>query len=1017
MKLSAEGKLRLAVQMAFIAGAGTVAGAAFAQDSTQLQGVTVTGSRIKQPNLTSSSSMVVVTDKELQLEGTVNVETLLNNLPQTFAGFGTTDSNGATGTATVDLRGLGPQETLVLIDGKRLMPGDPLQTPPSADLNFIPAALVDRVDILSGGASAVYGSDAVAGVVNFVMKKDFQGFRIDSQVSRTDHSDGTTYNPTLIWGNNFSGGKGNVTLFAGFEKMDAITEDKRGFSSVALKTKHTGGHYYHSAYGSSVIQQGRFISYDAYYAGQYTKGVPYDFVAPAKGSTAATPYAGESFNFAPYNYLQRPDTRYNFGGFAHDKINDHLEIYGSAMFMDNHTVARVAPSGVFGLIEQVPCSNPLLTADEVADFCTNPNADNAAYNAANPPPAPQAPAPFDTATLEVLRRTPEVGARADDLRHDQFRINVGVRGDIIDGIGYDVSAQHGEVIYSHNYLGYTNNTAIANALNVVNTGTAAAPVATCQSVVDGTDPNCVPLNIFTQNSISPAAAKYITGVGESQASSVEQVVNTSLNADLGEYGVKSPLAKTGLGVAGGVEYRTESLDYRPDAVIAAGDLGGLGGASPAVQGAFNVHEEFIETQLPIAENIPGAKLLSIDGAYRLSHYSIAGEAHNFKGGLKYAPTSDALFRGSFQRATRAPSVSELFAPVAFGLVGGSDPCAASNLYVANPDGSLSSTLQPGAPTAAQCANTGVTAKEYGTPGTAPGGIKDCLAGQCNVKGGGNLDLFNELSITRSAGIVLTPRFVKNFSWSVDYFDITVRHAIGSVPFATTLNECLTTGSPFYCDTIHRGSLGGLSGDTSGGGNYVDANTVNTGLLRTKGFDTEMDYRIRLRNLGMGDNGQFVFQYTATYLTNYSAESSPLTGVYECVGRFGTTCGTPNPRYRHKVRLTWDSPFGLQVSGLWRYFGDVDLDTNSGDPHFGAKTEDNANGHIGAKQYFDLSSAYVLPVKAVNLTLRAGISNLFGQAPPVLDQTIASPPFGNGNTFPNVYDSLGRVIFVGATLDL
>lgn len=998
MKLSAEGKIRLAVKLAFIAGAGTVAGGAFAQDSTQLQGVQVTGSRIKQPNLTSSSAMVVISDKELQLEGTVNVSTLLNNLPQTFAGFGTTDSNGSTGTSTVDLRGLGPQETLVLIDGKRLMPGDPLQSPPSADLNFIPAALVDRIDILSGGASAVYGSDAVAGVVNFVMKKDFQGFRIDAQASRTDHSDGTTYNPTLIWGNNFSGGKGNVTLYAGFQKMDAITQDRRPFSRVAYKTSADGKS--HIPYGSSVLTQGRFISYDNYYAGK-----PYDFIAPVAGSSNPTPYAGENFNFAPYNYLQRPDTRYNLGGFAHDKINDHLDIYGSAMFMDDHTVAQVAPSGIFGTIETVPCSNPLLTPGEVDTFCN--------------PAVPQVTA--GAATLEVLRRTPEVGPRDDDFRHDQFRIQIGARGDINKAIGYDVSAQHGEVIYSHQYLGYTNLTSVAKALDVVNTGTAAAPVATCQSVVDGTDPNCVPLNIFSQNSITPAAAKYITGNGESLASSVEQVVTATVNADLGEYGVRSPLSKSGLGLAGGFEYRTESLDYRPDAVISAGDLGGLGGASPPVSGAFNVHEEFIEAQMPLLEDQVGAKLLQADAAYRLSKYSIAGEAHNYKAGLKYAPTSDALFRGSFQRATRAPSVSELFAPTAFGLVGGSDPCAATNLYVPvdpkDPTQGLTTTLQPNAPTAAQCANSGVTAKQYGTPGSTPGTIRDCLAGQCNVFTGGNLALQNELSVTRSFGVVLTPRVVKNLSVSVDYFDITVRHAISTVPFASTLTECLDTDNPFYCDNIHRGGQGGLSGDTSGGGNFVNAQTVNTGLERTKGFDTQVDYRIRLRELGMGNNGQFVFSYSATYLTNFSFESSPLAGVYECVGRFGTTCGTPNPRYRHKFRVTWDTPIGLQVSGLWRYFGGVKLDTNTNDPHLSNGSFDAVDSHIPNKQYFDLSSAYALPIKSVNLTLRAGISNLFGQAPPILNQTIASPPFGNGNTFPNVYDSLGRVIFVGMTMDL
>jgi hypothetical protein len=174
----------------------------------------------------------------------------------------------------------------------------------------------------------------------------------------------------------------------------------------------------------------------------------------------------------------------------------------------------------------------------------------------------------------------------------------------------------------------------------------------------------------------------------------------------------------------------------------------------------------------------------------------------------------------------------------------------------------------------------------------------------------------------------------------------------------------------------------------------------------------------LKDIGLGNNGRFVFQYISTYLYNLSAESGPGIGVYECVGRFGTTCGTPNPRYRHKLRATWDSSFGLSVSGNWRYFGPVFLDSNTSDPHLSSGGKfDEIDGHFSAKQYMDLSGAYTLPTAQRNITLRFGCSNIFGEGPPQTNQTIAAPPFGNGNTFPNVYDSLGRVWFVGATVDL
>jgi outer membrane receptor protein involved in Fe transport len=978
MKLSAEGKLRLAAKLAVIAGVGTVAGGAYAQESsTQLQGVQVTGSRIKQANLTGSSSVTVISDKELQLEGTVNVETLLNNIPQTFAGFSTGDSNGATGTATVNLRGLGPQETLVLIDGKRLMPGDPLQTPPSADLNFIPAALVQRIDVLSGGASAIYGSDAVAGVVNFVMKKDLQGFTIDTEASRTDHSDGTTYDTTLMWGNNFAGGKGNVTLYAGLVHMDGITENKRGYSACTYHDNSTATAL--QCAGSRVIQQGRFLSYDRYYA-----GLPYYGVAnPNPAVNGVIPDNGETFNYAPYNYLQRPDMRYVFGGFAHDQINTHLDIYGSAMFMDNDSVAQVAPSGLFGTRGSVPCNSPLMSAADVTFFCTDAGLTST-----------------QNATIAFLRRTPEIGPRDNDLRHDQFRMQVGAKGDIADDIGYDVSAQRGEVIYQNISTGYLNTVNAANALDVITgpaflaNGTTPNPLAgqpECESVYNGTDPACVPLQVFQQNSITPAAAKYITGIGESTATMVEQVVTADVNADLTKYGLKSPMAKNGIGLAGGFEYRTEDLNYRPDAAISAGTLGGVGGPSPAVSGSFNVHEEFAEISAPFIENTPGAKLLAIDGAYRLSHYSLAGEAHNYKGGLKYAPTSDAMFRASIQRATRAPSVSELFSPQAFGLTTGSDPCSGANPAY---------TLQ-------ECENTGVTSTQYGK-------LMNCNAGQCNVLTGGNTGLQNELSISRSAGIAITPTMVKNLSMSFDYFDITIRNVVGTLPIGTILEDCAL--QDVLCGDIHRGPTGGLSGDTAEG-NYVTTTLINTALERTKGFDSELDYRLRLRDIGLGNHGQVVFNYISTYVFNESNQSGPGQPVYECIGRYGTTCGIPTPRYRHKFRVTWDSPFGLQVSGNWRYFGPANLDSNVTSAPLSNGSFDKVDGHLTNKQYFDLSTAYVLPITGVNLTLRAGISNLFGEGPPVISSDIAGPAFGNANTYPNVYDSLGRVIFVGATLAL
>ncbi|MFI4980239.1 MAG: TonB-dependent receptor domain-containing protein, partial [Nevskiales bacterium] len=990
---------------------------AYAQDSdggksTTLQGVQVTGTRIKSANLTSSSSLIVIDDKELKLEGTTNVESLLNSMPQTFAGFSTNDSNGATGTATVDLRGLGPQETLVLIDGKRLMPGDPLQTPPSADLNFIPAALVDRIDIVSGGASAIYGSDAVAGVVNFIMKKDFQGFRVDAQASRTDHSDGSSYDTTLIWGNNFAGGKGNVTLYAGYTKMEAVNEGQRGYSSCALGTGYSttpGVYDYHYCGGSGTIVDSKFASagrtaYNAALPKGSTQKLNTTYYVNPNGSAGLIPYAGnEHFNFAPYNYLQRPDKRWSLGGFAHDQINSHLDVYGSAMFMDNHTVAAVAPTGLFGTTAGIPCNSSLLTASDAANLCGGAF-DLPGTTLPNGAPLPDLTGGTGVATVTISKRLTEIGPRISDLRHDQFRIQTGARGDIIDGVSYDVSYQYGTVVYSSGTLNYLNTANAAKALTVIvgpallpdgKTANPQAGKTECQSVYNGTDPACVPLNLFQANKIDAAQLAYIRANGFAQASQVEQVLTSSVSADLGRYGVTSPLAKNGLGLSGGYEYRTESLDYEPDSLVAAGTLGGVGGPSPAVSGAFQVPELFTEMQLPIIENLPGAKLLKFDAAYQWANYSTANDAHTWKTGLEFAPTNDVLFRAGFARATRAPSVAELFSPAAFGLIGGSDPCSGTS-----PTASL-----------ANCQKTGVTAAQYTN-------IPVCNAGQCNDNSGGSTALRPELSITRSIGVVLTPTMVKNLSISIDYHDIYIDGAIGINSVTSAFNQCFTAG--IGCSGFHRGAIdGGLSGDTTTGAGYFDDFLQNTGSLRTKGIDVEADYRIRLRDIMLGNNGQFTVNYVATWTESFQQEAAPGAGLYNCAGMYGPTCGVPDPRYRHKMRFTWISPFGLTLSANWRYFGGVKLDSNSADPNLNNGVVDIPDNKLGAKQYLDLSGTYTLPIQKENITLRAGISNIGGQTPPLVDTNtlgISSPPFGNANTYPNVYDALGRVLFVGVTAD-
>jgi iron complex outermembrane receptor protein len=993
MRLSTEGKLKLAAKMAFVAGFGVVANSAFAQEATtpapaaddtssdtvKLDALQVTGSRIKQPNLTSTASMTILSDEELKYQGTTNIETLLNSLPQVFAEYSNNDSNGATGTATVNLRGLGSNRTLVLIDGRRLMGGDPF-IDNSADLNFIPPALVDRVEVLSGGASAVYGADAVAGVVNFKMKRDFDGFRLDAQGSGTDQGDGWTRDVTGIWGANSADGTGNVTLYATYAKQDKITQNMRKFSECSITTvaSVTGGTGdTHICAGSGTIPEGRFISYDRYYA-----GLDYYAITNPNGTRSFIEDDGRTYNFAPFNYFQRPTDRYNIGGFAHKEINKHFDLYVDAMYMDSHTVAAVAPSGLFGDIASVPCTSPLLSASQKQFLCDEAGLTDA-----------------DSATVAVLKRSVELGPRISDLRHEQSRIVLGSKGEIADDWTYDFSMQRGQVVYSAGTLNYIDIDHAQRALTTTVDGDGNAVCADAQAISQG----CVPLDLFQLGALTPEQLAYISADGYEQATQIQQVVTGSISGDLGKYGVISPFAKTGVSVAFGAEYRSEELTYRPDGQVESGNLGGTGGPRPPVSGKYSVHDYFGELQLPILEDQTFAKLLLIDGAYRHSEYTTSGGTDAYKAGMQWAPTSDVALRYSFQKAVRSPAITELFQPQQYGLFGGSDPCAGKNLGT------------PNAPTLEQCMNTGVTEKQYNDRT-----IRDCSSGQCNGLFSGTDDLKPEESITRSYGIVLTPTFVKNLTLTVDYFDITVSDAIAAFDPNVTMRNCLQTGDQASCSLIHRGPTGIIWGSTDGDVNYIEARNANTSFFRTKGFDIEGNYKFKLIDVGAPELGVVAFNYVGTILDSFESEQTAGAGTYDCAGLYGLTCGTPNPEYRHKFRITWGLPIGLNVSAAWRYFGEAELDTNESNPVLSNGRQNSIDAKLKAKNYLDLSGNYLLPIPNQSITVRFGVNNVTETKPQVVSSggtwPVSSPPYGNGNTFPNVYDTLGRNFFVGLTAD-
>jgi iron complex outermembrane receptor protein len=1005
-RLLASTMISGATLLALSATPALAADAPAAAPAAEVQEVVITGSRIPHPGLTSVSPLTTVGSEDIKLQGVQNIEDMLNSLPQAFASMGVMQSNGASGIATVNLRNLGDTRTLVLIDGKRVQPGD--VNDPVVDLNFIPSALVDRVDVVTGGASAVYGSDAIAGVVNFIMKKNFEGLRIDVQYGFDQHSqhndqidkaaansnniignhitlptgsvsDGGRITTTIVGGANAADGNANVTFYFNYQHTDAVLEASRDFTACSLSTNNTQTNFQYCG-GSSTAVPGRF-TIDNPANPNFKKNYTISSTGVVSPFTNA-----DLYNFAPLNYLQRPDERYTAGEFSHYQINPHLDIYSSFMFMHDQSVAQIAGSGAFFADPYaINCgNNPLLTASEQSTFC-----------AGVPTGA--------TTPLEIGRRDVEGIGRVNDIIHTEYRYVIGARGEIADGWNYDVYAQFGATDIESDQLGYFSIAKTNNALNVISDGHGGIQCADPAARAAG----CVPWNIFNNpafpGGVTQQQLNYLETDAQNFGQLTEQVLSANLTGDLSKYGIKSPWAKDGVGISVGAEYRRETLRQSFDGEFSSGDLAGLGGNDEGTSGAFDVKEVFGEIRVPIIQDAPFAKELSFEGGYRYADYSSSGPVDAYKAGVDWQITPDIRLRGSFQHAVRAPNVNELFHPTQFDLTAGTDPCAG-----ATPQFTL-----------AQCQNTGVLASQYGN-------IVQCVSSQCESTNGGNPSLKPEVSDTKSLGFVFTPTFIPGFNLSVDWFDINVKGVIESVPltaiFKTCANDPTSTltvlgQTQTYCSLFNRNPVTGILFGQGSSGGFVEVPFVNGGLLHTEGVDMEANYRASLSDWGMGDHGSLAFNLIGTYTGKIFNVLPGLGGSYDCAGLYGTTCGTPTPKWKHKLRVTWTTPWNVSLSAQWRYMSGVALDFNTSNPALhNPLAPDVDDARIPAYSYFDLSGEWRIRDR---ITVHAGVNNIFDKDPPIVDSNsfgISAPPFGNGNTYPQVYDSLGRTIFIGITAD-
>jgi outer membrane receptor protein involved in Fe transport len=972
------GLLALVLAAGFISfGSTAVAAEADEEEEEYTETVEVTGTLIPRPTLEAMSPVTVLEPEQITYSGIKRLEDLIVQLPQVFTAQNSTIANGATGTATVSLRNLGSERTLVLLNGRRLPVGDHYDV--AADLNFIPAALIQRIDVLTGGASSVYGADAVTGVVNFVLDKEFEGLKASFSYGAYQHDnrsdvayaaneesgfiapegsswDGGNYNFSVAFGGKFADGKGHASGYVDFRRYAAMKKDTRDYTSCQLYPRPWLGLEGDgvACAGSSTWPSGKFTVYDpiddSYVATLVLDPDTYE-VRPREGT--------DVYNYEPDNYLQRPDERWAGGAFVNYKFNDAAEGYVEVMVMDDYTEAQIAPSGTFVGIDYLNCDNPMMSDTQRAALCT----DNG-YG------------PTDIAHIALAKRSVETGPRYDSLKHTAFRLIGGVKGDFADAWSYDVYGLHTQTTVSEVYNNDLNIVRAQEALLVELIDPEGPNDASNWQCTSG-DPNCVPWNVFSPGGVSEAAADYIRTAYQWHTTLLTQMVDARINGDLGEYGAKFPGATEGIQVAFGADYRKENLRLDPDEVNQLMLAAGTGSPVLPIDDGYDVWELYAEALIPIVQGASGAQDLSLELGYRYSDYSSTGNQPTYKAQLTYAPIKDFKIRGGFARAIRSPNIVDLYAPPGLSLGGARDICSGTD-----PDYTME-----------ECMNTGVTAAQYGN-------ILPNPAGQYNTFSGGNVDLNPEEADTITAGIVITPTALPGFTAAVDYFNIDINDYIGQYSPEAIILNCALTGDPTLCSLINRDSSGSLWLTRDG---YTEIKSLNIGEIVNEGIDFSLSYM-----LSLGKQGFLNMNLLGTYMMENSLENQ-LYG-YDCLGYFGDVCIQPTPEWRHRATVSWETGFNTTFNFAWRFTKSVLTDYASDDPDLGdpGSVPDVIAAGWGAYKInnynlFDLSGTYNLND---NVQFTLGVNNILDKTPPL------SPGYTNndyGMGWYGTYDPWGRLI--------
>ncbi len=969
-----------------ICGAALLATQAYAQGgSASVSEVVVTGSRIQTPGIQSASPIVTVGADQIRQQQTPEAEKILRLLPGVVPEDGDAVNNGTEGVTTLNLRGLGAQRNLVLLNGKRMTP---YNIDGEVDLSRVPTALLERVDVITGGASAVYGSDAISGAVNFITKTDFEGFEADSNYSLTGDGDGEVISTAFTVGANSSDGRGNAVVSLNYSKREGVLFAARPLGLLGIVTA-TGGNLGASTPPAPPAGCGGPGSVAS---GGSTTTVPTRTQITGVGTTAGQFREDGSlgdncsvFNFNPFNYYQTPQERWGGSAFATYDVMDNVEAYANLLYSRTEVRQQIAPSGIFGNSFFVPVSNPFLSASARNTLLTQANTARLAGSL----PATSwrdlnANGVVDSAddlSLVIRRRTGELGERSTTYLNNAFQFNLGFRGEVFESWDWDVFLQHGQSDRTEVAAGYTNVTNFGNALNAV-AGPDGKPV--CRS-----GGSCVPVNVFGgYGTITPAMAQYVGAIGIEKQNYRQTIIGGSITgyADA----IKLPTAALPVQWSFGAEYREEAGETVPDECLKLAPtscLGGAGGNTLPIKGGFDVYEIFGETIIPVFSDLPFAKSLEVELGGRFSDYNPSGSNTTWKAGVTWEPVEGLRFRAMQQRAVRAPNVGELAAPLVSGLRNAVlDPCSVTNAGV----------LAGNATLRARCISTGMTAAQVGT-------VQDIVSGQISTFEGTNLALLPkpEEADTTTVGFIWTPDYIPVVSrpfLSVDYYRIRVEGWIGRYEAQEVLDACYSRGVLGQCAKVIR-----INGDLASPASGIQLFTQNLDYREAEGVELNTGFGLDFADLGASESlGRLRFELALNYYMTNERRSDTTLAKIDCMGYYGTSCGNPTHEIRFVQRTNWDlGDFSLGYQ--WRYQDEVSIEETQKAATFPKFRK------IEAYNYLDLNGSW-----AVNdaVRLSASVRNVFEEEPPIIGNEAATTTANSGNTLPSNYDTLGRVFAVG-----